>query len=300
MDGLDLSGNIKEFLYYCEFAKGKSLNTIKSLKIDLYKFNEYILKCKSLEKISDIDGFNFREFLIELQKDNVGKRSLNRKISSLKSFFKYLKENNKIKVNPAQLITPPSYDKGIPDVLELEDINLLRKIIQIKNYHNLRDRLIIELLYSSGITSQELLGLGEDVFNIEERQVIVRSFKKYRTVFFSERTREYLKRYIEAKKLKLGEKYRSDILFVNGSGGRLTDRSLRRLIDRYAIKAGIKKEISPHSFRHTFAVHMLENNMSINQLQKLLGHSNVDSTRVYVEALDKKRKKDILKELPKE
>lgn len=293
MDGLNLMIDIKEFLYHCEFAESKSLNTIKSLKIDLFRFNEYIVKTKNLDKISDIDTFNFREFLVELQKENIGKRSLNRKISSLRSFFKYLKEVGKIKKDPTQLIVAPSYDKGIPDVLSLEDIEALREAIEIKNYHSLRDRLIIELLYSSGITSQELLGLGEDVFNLEEREVIVTSFKKSRIVYFSERTREFFKRYVAAKRERLKSKYKSDILFVNGAGTRLTDRSLRRLIDRYALKAGMEKEISPHSFRHTFAVHMLEHGMKVTQLQKLLGHSSLDSTKIYIEALDKKRKKEI-------
>lgn len=297
MDTLNLLGDIKEFLYHCEFAKGKSLNTIKSLRIDLYRFNEYIIKCNDLKKISDIDGFNFREFLVELQGCDIGKRSLNRKISSIKSFFKYLKDTGKIKSNPAQLIIAPSYDRGIPEVLELEEIVRFRKAIELKNYHSLRDRLIVELLYSSGITSQELLGLGEDVFNLESREVVVTSFKKYRTVFFSERTKNFFKRYIVAKKEKLESKYNKEILFVNGSGGRLTDRSLRRLIDRYGVKAGITKEISPHSFRHTFAVHMLEHGISLLQLQKLLGHSNLDSTKIYLEALEKKRRKELSKEI---
>ncbi|MGL5000541.1 MAG: tyrosine-type recombinase/integrase [Cetobacterium sp.] len=296
MGTLNLLVNIKEFLYHCEFGKGKSLNTIKSLRIDLYRFNQYVLKSKDLEKISDIDGFNFREFLIELQNDNIGKRSLNRKISSIKSFFKYLKDSEIIKSNPAQLIVAPSYDRGVPEVLSLEEIDIFRKSIELKNYHSLRDRLIVELLYSSGITSQELLGLGEEVFNLDGREVVVSSFKKYRTVFFSERTREFYKRYILAKKEKLGEKYKKEILFVNGSGGRLTDRSLRRLIDRYAIKGGITKEVSPHSFRHTFAVHMLENKMGLLQLQKLLGHTNLESTKIYIEALEKKKRKDLLEQ----
>ncbi|MGL4671134.1 MAG: tyrosine-type recombinase/integrase [Cetobacterium sp.] len=296
MGTLNLLVNIKEFLYHCEFGKGKSLNTIKSLKIDLYRFNQYIVKSKDLEKISDIDGFNFREFLIELQNDNIGKRSLNRKISSIKSFFKYLKDSDIIKSNPAQLIVAPSYDRGVPEVLSLNEIDIFRKAIVLKNYHSLRDRLMIELLYSSGITSQELLGLGEEVFDLDNREVIVSSFKKYRTVFFSERTREFYKRYILAKKEKLGEKYKKEILFVNGSGGRLTDRSLRRLIDRYAIKGGITKEVSPHSFRHTFAVHMLENKMKLIQLQKLLGHTNLESTKIYIEALEKKKRKDLYEE----
>lgn len=294
MGALNLGTEIKNFLYYCEFAEGKSLNTIKSLRIDLVKFNDYILKSKDLNELKDINTFTFREFFIELQKENVGKRSINRKISSFRSFFKYLRENNKIKKDPTLLIVSPSYEKGVPEVLSLKEINMLRDGIEMKNYHQIRDRLILELLYSSGITSQELLGLGEDVFDLEEREVVVTSFKKSRVVYFSERTKEYFKRYVNAKKDKLKQKYKKEILFVNASGGRLSDRSLRRLIDRYALKVGITKEISPHSFRHTFAVHMLEHGMRISQLQKLLGHSNIESTKIYIDALEKKRRSSLI------
>lgn len=294
MGALNLGTEIKNFLYYCEFAEGKSLNTIKSLRIDLVKFNDYILKSKDLNELKDINTFTFREFFIELQKENVGKRSINRKISSFRSFFKYLRENNKIKKDPTLLIISPSYEKGVPEVLSLKEINMLRDGIEMNNYHQIRDRLILELLYSSGITSQELLGLGEDVFDLEEREVVVTSFKKSRVVYFSERTKEYFKRYVSAKKDKLKQKYKKEILFVNASGGRLSDRSLRRLIDRYALKVGITKEISPHSFRHTFAVHMLEHGMRISQLQKLLGHSNIESTKIYIDALEKKRRSNLI------
>lgn len=294
MGVLNLGVEIKNFLYYCEFAEGKSLNTIKSMRIDLNKFKDYILETKDIECLKDISSFTFREFFIELQKEKIGKRSINRKISSLRSFFKYLKENNKVKKDPTLLIVSPSYEKGIPEVLSLDEINRFRDGIKINNYHNLRDRLILELLYSSGITSQELLGLGEDVFDLEAREVIVTSFKKSRVVYFSERTKEFFKRYVEGKKEKLKDKYSKEILFVNASGDRLSDRSLRRLIDRYALKAKITKEISPHSFRHTFAVHMLEHGMPIGHLQKLLGHTNLESTKIYIEALEKKKRNNLI------
>lgn len=296
MEKLDLSIVIKEFLYKAEFGDGKSLNTIRSMRADLKSFNEHIYECYDLKKLSDIDEFNLREFFIKLQQNKVGKRSINRKISTLKSFFRYLKEIEKISYNPAEVIVPPTYEKEIPDYLTLDEIRSLREVIEFKNYHSVRDRLIIELLYSSGMTSQELLGLGESVFDLEKREVVVTSFKKHRTIFFSERTREYFKRYIELKKEVLKERYREDILFINGSGTRLTDRSLRRLIDRYAEKAGIEREISPHTFRHTFAIHMLENGMTLFELKELLGHSNIETTKMYIEALDRKRKITAIKE----
>lgn len=290
MNKLDLTKEIKEFLYQSEFGYGKSQNTIKSMRVDLNDFNNYILETNGLRELKDIDEFNLREFLIELQKKEIGKRSINRKLSTLKSFFRYLKENGRVKYSPAEVIIPPTYQKDIPDFLTLDEINRLREAIELKNYHSFRDRLILELLYSSGMTSQELLGLSEKLFDLEKREVVVSSFKKYRTVFYSERTREYFKRYIKLKKEKLGNKYKEDILFVNGSGERLTDRSLRRLIDRYAVKAGIEREISPHSFRHTFAIHMLENGLSLLELRELLGHTNLETTKVYLEALERKRR----------
>lgn len=293
---MDLTIDIKEFLYHSEFAEEKSLNTIKSFRIDLFRFNEYLKKNKDIKSLDSIDSFNFREFLIELQDENVGKRSLNRKISSLRSFFKFLKERGKIKKDLAHILVSPEYEKELPDILTLEEIKRLREAIVLKNYHALRDRLILELLYSSGITSNELLSLGEDVFDLENRELRVSSGKKSsRVVYFSERTREFFKRYVEIKKEKLKEKYKKEILFINGSAKRLSDRSLRRLIDRYAQKAEIEREISPHTFRHTFAVYMLEHGMSLEELKELLGFTNFESVKVYKEVLEKKKRKEILK-----
>jgi len=161
----------------------------------------------------------------------------------------------------------------------------LREVISLKNANGLRDRLILELLYSSGITSVEMLGVGEGVFDLDKRELYVSNGKSRRVVFFSERTREFFKRYIKAKKEKYKEKYNPDILFVNGSATRLSDRSLRRIIDRYAVKAGIEREISPYSFRHTFAVHMLSHGMDILYLKELMGHVTLESTKVYQELI---------------
>lgn len=296
MEKLSLQNDIKNFLYHCEFALGKTENTIKSLKVDLTSFNEYIENCKDLEEIRDIEPFNIREFLSKLQNENIGKRSINRKLSSLKGFFKYLIKEKKIEKNPTLTVVAPSYTRGVPDALTLEEIRRMRDVISLKNYKGVRDRLILELLYSSGMTSQELLGLGEDVFNIDEREVIVTSFKKSRKIYFSERARKYLKKYIEMKKEKFKENYKKEILIVNNSGKRLNDRSLRRIMTQYSEKAGItEKEVTPHAIRHTFAVHMLERGMKLNQLQKLLGHSSLETSKMYLEAVKKKKKRDEIK-----
>ena len=271
----NLDKNIKDFLYYAEFGKNKSLNTIKSLKKDLSQLSEYLKNIEKIEEASKITPVMLRGFIIALQKNEVGKRSINRKLSSLRSFFKYLMKNNLIKNNPIEIINSPSFEAEKPDILTLEEINKLRDVINTDNANGLRDRLILELLYSSGITSTEMLSIGEQVFDLDSRTL------------FSQRTREYFKRYVEAKKEKYGDKYNSSILFVNGSGSRLSDRSLRRIVDRYAARAGITREISPYSFRHTFAVHLLAKGMSLNFLQELMGHVTIESTKIYQEILYK-------------
>ena len=285
---------IKDFLFFSEFTEGKSQNTIKSLKKDLEQLKEYLMQEKDLETVQKISPIIIRGFLLTMQKNQMSKRSLNRKMSSVRSFFRYLRKNGILKTDPVQTVTAPSFQIETPDILSHEEIESLRRVMDTEKCNGLRDRLILELLYSSGITSQELLSLGENVFNLERREVLVSSGKTMRTVYFSERAGEYFKRYVEAKKEKYKERYNPDILFVNGSASRISDRSLRRLIDRYAVKAGIEREISPYSFRHTFGAYMLSHGMNINYLKELMGHSNIETTKIYQEII---KKPTILKSL---
>lgn len=285
MANWNIEKDIKDFLYFEEFGNNKSPNTIKSMKKDLFQLAEYLNEIEKVDNCMAIDSVMIRGFIINLQENGITKRTINRKLSSLRSFFKYLVREKRINQSPVEVIASPSFYTQKPDILTLEEINKLREVISLKNANGLRDRLILELLYSSGITSVEMLGVGEGVFDLDKRELYVSNGKSRRVVFFSERTREFFKRYIKAKKEKYKEKYNPDILFVNGSATRLSDRSLRRIIDRYAIKAGIEREISPYSFRHTFAVHMLSHGMDILYLKELMGHVTLESTKVYQELI---------------
>lgn len=285
MANWNIEKDIKDFLYFEEFGNNKSPNTIKSMKKDLFQLSEYLNEIEKVDNCMAIDSVMIRGFIINLQENGITKRTINRKLSSLRSFFKYLVREKRINQSPVEVIASPSFYTQKPGILTLEEINKLREVISLKNANGLRDRLILELLYSSGITSVEMLGVGEGVFDLDKRELYVSNGKSRRVVFFSERTREFFKRYIKAKKEKYKEKYNPDILFVNGSATRLSDRSLRRIIDRYAVKAGIEREISPYSFRHTFAVHMLSHGMDILYLKELMGHVTLESTKVYQELI---------------
>jgi len=279
---------ILEFLYTAELVENKKLNTVRSMRKDLAQFNRYLREKEKIADIRAINSVTLRGFVLDLQANQVTRRSINRKLSTLRGFFKYAVKNKLLEQNPMEAISSFDFEAEEPDILTLEEINGLRDAIEESNVHGIRDRLIVELLYSSGITSTEMLLTSENMFSPEKRELRVYNGKTDRTVFFSERAKQYYLRYIEAKQAHFKEKYNRSIVFVNGSGTRLSDRSLRRLIDRYAAKAGFTREISPYSFRHTFAVVMLSHGMRLTWLKALMGHVTIESTLPYEQLVIRK------------
>ena len=277
---------IKDFLFYSEFTIRKKDSSIKSLKKDLEQLKDYCNE-NNIVDIKKISSTDLRDFSIKLQKENVTKRSLGRKLSSIRVFFKYLIENKIIEKNPMLPIKTPNFNIEVPDILSLDEINKLRNIIDISKCNGIRDRLIVELLFSSGITPIELIMLSEKAVNLEEREIIIANGKEIRRVFFSETTRKFFKLYFEAKKIKYKERYNENIVFVNGSADRLSDRSLRRILVKYGKKADIKKEVNPFIFRHTFGAYMLSHGMNLIYLKKLMGHLNIETTKIYQELIKK-------------
>ena len=288
----NLKAYIDKFLYYEEVVIGKSYNTIKSYKKDIMQFIDYLNEYEEIKDFEEVETMTFRSFIAYLNsgdKENsknniqksVSKRSINRKISALRTFFKYLQEKKIVKTNKVAYITMPKFEKELPNVLNKEDINKLRDAVNTEKITGIRDRLIIELLYSSGIRASELIDLNEYMVNIEEREIrVIGKGNKERITFFSENTKKWLEKYIEEKKRKYSN-YTKDTIFANSRGEKLTTRSLRRLIADYAKKAGLQKEVTPHVFRHTFATELLNNGVDIRYLQELLGHSSISTTQVY-------------------
>ena len=288
----NLKAYIDKFLYYEEVVIGKSYNTIKSYKKDIMQFIDYLNEYEEIKDFEEVETMTFRSFIAYLNsgdKENsknniqksVSKRSINRKISALRTFFKYLQEKKIVKTNKVAYITMPKFEKELPNVLNKEDINKLRDAVNTEKITGIRDRLIIELLYSSGIRASELIDLNEYMVNIEEREIrVIGKGNKERITFFSENTKKWLEKYIEEKKKKYSN-YTKDTIFTNSRGEKLTTRSLRRLIADYAKKAGLQKEVTPHVFRHTFATELLNNGVDIRYLQELLGHSSISTTQVY-------------------
>ena len=291
---------VDKFLYYEEVILGKSFNTIRGYRRDLLQFMEYLEEYEEIHNFEEIEMMTFRSFIAylnspkRLEKDEnvkssnkkaklkpISKRSINRKISALRTFFKYLQEIKVIETNKASYINVPKFEKELPNVINRDDLNNLRHVINTEKITGIRDRLIIELLYSSGLRSIELINLSEFMIDIEEREIrVVGKGDKERITFFSENAKKWLIKYIEEKKRQYAN-YTREVLIVNSKGKKLTTRSLRRLISAHAHEAGIQKEITPHVFRHSFAMELLNNGVDIRYLQELLGHSSIAATQVY-------------------
>ena len=282
---------VDKYLYYEEVILGKSSNTIRSYRRDILQFMEYIDEYEEIRTFEDVEMLTIRSFIAYLNSDErlkkkknakvVSKRSINRKISTLRTFFKYLQEKKVIQTNKVMYVNMPKFEKELPNVLSKDDLNKMRSVINTEKITGIRDRLIIELLYSSGIRASELINLNEYVIDFNEREMrIVGKGDKERITFFSRNAKKWLEKYIEEKK-KEYKNYSKEILITNSKGKKLTTRSLRRLISNHATEAGLQKEVTPHVFRHSFATELLNNGVDIRYLQELLGHSSISTTQVY-------------------
>ena len=273
---------LSKFIYYQEVVLNKSFNTVKSYKKDLEQFVDYLINNEGINDFNEVEVFTFRSFIAYLNLElKVNKRSINRKLSAIRTFFKYLLENGYIEENKTVYISTPKFEKALPNYLTKDDFDKIRENINLEKILGLRDRAIVELLYSSGIRSMELLDLNESMINFSEREIrVIGKGNKERITFFNNTAKKYILEYIERKK-KEYKNYTKDILFVNKNGEKLDSRSLRRLITNYGKKSNLNKEVTPHVFRHSFATELLNQGVDIRYVQELLGHSSIATTQFY-------------------
>ena len=273
---------INDFISYIS-KKNYSVNTYTSYINDLYYF--YIFIKKDLTKVTFEDIKDYLEHL-NLKKEKTS--SIRRKISSLKSFYKFLYKNNYInkKDYPLTKIAYPKMEKKLPKFIYYND---LLEIINesSKDKDGVRDRLIIEMLYATGVRVSELINIKINDIDFNNRRIIVLGKgNKERIVYYGEYAEEVLKEY-----MKTHERKNHNYLFVNSKGGKLTDRGVRYIIDNIMSKLSVKTHVTPHVLRHTFATDMLNNGCDIKVVQELLGHSSLKATEIYTHVTNDHLKK---------
>lgn len=261
--------SIKNFIYYLEFEENKKHNTVISIRKDLNQFLIYLNEHDIID-FNKLDELLIKEYFTKLKTEEISASTFNRRLSSIKKFYKYLVDKGLKEKGSEILIESEKNDEKKIEYLSPEEVNLIRATMEGESFNILRDRLMFELLYSSGMTVAELLSLGEVNFNLEKREIYILKNKLSKTMYFSETCKEFYIKFLNSKKEKFKEDYNPNIIFTNNSNERLTDRSVRRLINKYGEMANLNKEISPYTLRHSFCIYMLKNGMPKEYLARLL------------------------------
>jgi len=265
---------IDKFIRYLEVEKGVSAHTVRAYRKDLSEFSGYVKT-----EPEKIDMFDVRGFIAEQISGGLNKVTVSRRLSSIRSFFKFLYREGYIKANPAKLVSNPRVPKLLPKYLSVDDIFLLIEKPEGIGFIPARDRAILELLYSSGLRVSELSGLNTDDLNIRETLIKIRGKgRKERIVPVGSKAIDAVKSYL-IERMLLKSKDRA--LFLNRRRTRLTDRSVRRIVVKYARALAMNGKIGPHTLRHSFASHLLQGGADLRVIQELLGHSSLSTTQKY-------------------
>lgn len=272
---------IEQYKAYLSLEKGLAANTVSSYDDDVRKLLRYVAdERKSLEEITEDD---LHTFLAALHDVGIQPRSQARIISGIRSFFHFLKMEKIITKNPASLIEHPKIGRQLPDVLTVEEIDAMEAAIDVSTYEGCRNRAIIETMYSCGLRVSELVGLKMSNVYLDEEYIIVEGKgSKQRLVPISKTAAGEIVNYLERRSELCVKREASDILFLNRRGGALSRVMVFYIVRDLCEACGIKKRISPHSLRHSFATHLLEGGANLRAIQQMLGHESITTTEIYV------------------
>lgn len=274
-----MKNDIEKFIKYLKEQKNYSKYTIINYEEDLYFLKAYLEK----EGISylDVDYSVIRLYFNYLDSFNYSKNTIAKKITSARSFYKYLARNNKIKSNPFSLCSLPKKDKLLPKSLYYNELEEMFSSCDDSNL-GIRNRCILELLYATGMRVGELVNIKLNDIDLKEKYIkILGKGNKERIVYFGDYAKEYLEKYIYEERDSLLKNKKSDYLLINNSGTNLSARGVELVIKNIIKETSIKSNITPHVLRHTFATHLLNEGCDILSVQELLGHESLRATQVY-------------------
>lgn len=276
---------LKEYTHYLLLEKGLSENTISGYQSDLQKFiafanqkNKTIIECQ----VQDME-----EYLKYLYTASYSVSSISRHLSAIRSFYKYLQEENIVTENPVSEITKPKTGLKLPKTLSLKEIEILLALPK-GDALGLRDKAILETLYATGMRISELTDLDVNSVNLDLSYVqCTGKGNKERIIPLGRIAHQAITEYLRLTRPDLIQNHRDAALFLNSRGKRLTRQGIWKIIRQYVKKSGITKEVSPHTFRHSFATHLLENGADLRSVQEMLGHSDISTTQIYTHISNK-------------
>lgn len=274
------------YIDYLKYERKLSKNTVNSYQENLNKF-KFFLKKKSTENVTKID---IKEYLKNIK--NMNDRTRAHYITVLRSFYKFLLSNNYIKTNPTENIVLPKLAKRLPKFLSVEEVDKLLDI-ELKTPLDYRNKAMLELLYATGVRISELLNLTISNVSFEDDLIrVIGKGSKERIVPVGEIAMDYLKIYLENYRNTLLKNKQSEYLFLNTFGGPISRQGFFKIIKKECLKKNIKQDVGPHTLRHSFASHMLNNGADLRIVQELLGHSDISTTQIYTHLSNEKLRED--------
>jgi len=278
---------VQKFVNFLEKDKRLSLNTLQSYRRDVEQYLAY-LKSINLQNIANSNKTTVIAYLLYLQKMGRATSTISRNLASIRSFYQYLAKNKIIENDPTADLESPKVEKKIPEILSTEEVELLLDQPQCVDLKGYRDKAMLELLYATGIRVTELIQLNVEDVNLEMSYVRCNKGSRERMIPIGSIALAAVKEYLEKARPLLIQRSDEEALFVNVNGGRLTRQGFWKIIKQYKNQAKISKDITPHTLRHSFAAHLLENGADLRSIQEMLGHSDISSTQIYAQIAKKK------------
>lgn len=295
----ELNHSIKEFIKYLDIQKKYPQTTITSYTNDLNIYQDF-LECKDIE-YKHITKDQIREFLRYLDECKFSRSTISRILSTLRHFYSFLERNKKVQINIFKLIRNPKKEKKLPNFLQNNEIDILFNSIELDTPLGIRNRLIVELLYATGMRVSEITNLNISDINFNDKEIkVLGKGSKERIVLFGEYALKYLEMYLEEARPLLANNKKTDNLLLNKDGNPISTRSIENIINKVVDEAALKHKISPHVLRHTFATDLLNNGADLKTVQELLGHESLSTTQIYTHITSERLKSAYLQSFPRQ
>jgi len=282
---------LDQFLHYLIVEKGVSKNTIEAYGLDLTRFLNY-LRGRGIEELRDIGKFDVRGFLLSLKRKNLSAKSIGRDLSAIRTFFRFLIQEGILKTNPIEDLESPKVAKTLPEILSLKEIEQILEQPNLETPLGVRDRAMLEMLYATGMRVSELTRLPTHQVNLEGGYVLLfGKGSKERIVPLGSEAMKWVTFYLRTARGILAKGKETPSLFINRSGKGMSRQGFWKNLKDYARGAGLRKRITPHLLRHSFASHLLERGADLRSVQMMLGHTDISTTQIYTHVTGERLKK---------
>ncbi len=272
---------IQNFIAYMHQTKKTSENTEISYERDLKKMIQFLQTECQVKDFTQVTETNLDSYMLYLEKNQLASSTVSRNVASMRSFFHYLYQAQKIAYDPTGNLKPPKVEKKLPDILSVQEVDLLLRQPSRKTPKELRDKAMLELLYATGIRVSELICLKMADVNLRMGYITCHEEEKERIIPFGNMAKKALQEYLQSAREHF-LKDKSEMLFTNRSGEVMSRQGFWKILKAYATEAGIEKDITPHMLRHSFAAHLLQNGADLKSVQEMMGHSDISTTQMYM------------------